>query len=225
MQNVPSPSRGEGQDGGERYPVTPGFSAPTHNKHMISRLSGKLVSKHPPQILIDVNGVGYEVEVPMSTLYNLPEAGAQVTLLTQLIVREDAHLLYGFGSEEERSTFRQLLKISGVGPKVALSVLSGMSVSDLARAVAEQDPARLTRVPGIGKKTAERLVLELKGKLADALPGASISGTPSIGSDALNALLALGYNEREAVNAIKQLPQGLSVTDAIRQALKTLAKA
>jgi Holliday junction DNA helicase RuvA len=192
---------------------------------LIGRISGTLLEKRPPQLLVDVAGVGYEIDVPMSTFYHLPANGARVTLHTHLIVREDAHLLYGFGSEEERQLFRQLLKISGVGAKMALAVLSGMSAADLAQAVALQDVARLTKVPGIGKKTAERLVLELRDKI---VTGISVPGAPAAvstsGGDVLNALLALGYNEREAQWAIKQLAPDAAVSDAIRQALKLLSK-
>ena len=193
---------------------------------MIGRLSGLLLEKNPPQILLDVGGVGYEVNVPMSTFYNLPKIGEKVALLTQLIVREDAHLLYGFGTEAERATFKQLLKVSGVGPKVGLAVLSGMSVNDLAEAVATQESGRLTRVPGIGKKTAERLLLELKDKLkADVrITVGSDAIKPSSAADILNALLSLGYNEKEALYAIKQLSKDVSVSDGIRQALKLLSK-
>jgi holliday junction DNA helicase RuvA len=191
---------------------------------MIGRISGVLVEKNPPQIVVDVNGVGYEIDVPMSTFYHLPATGEKVSLHTQLIVREDAHLLYGFGTEAERATFRQLLKVSGVGPKVALAVLSGLSVNDLAAAVATQDTAMLVRVPGIGKKTAERLLLELKDKLVAVLPTSAAGAPVPRGNDVLNALLALGYNDREALSAIKQLPADLSVADGIRQALKLLAR-
>ena len=193
---------------------------------MIGRLSGLLLEKNPPQILLDVGGVGYEVNVPMSTFYNLPRIGEKVALFTQLIVREDAHLLYGFGTESERATFKQLLKVSGVGPKVGLAVLSGMSVNDLAEAVATQESGRLTKVPGIGKKTAERLLLELKDKLTVdiriTVGGDAIK--PSSAADILNALLSLGYNEKEALYAIKQLSKDVSVSDGIRQALKLLSK-
>ena len=193
---------------------------------MIGRLSGLLLEKNPPQILLDVGGVGYEVNVPMSTFYNMPRIGEKVALFTQLIVREDAHLLYGFGTESERATFKQLLKVSGVGPKVGLAVLSGMSVNDLAEAVATQESGRLTRVPGIGKKTAERLLLELKDKLTVdvriTVGGDAIK--PSSAADILNALLSLGYNEKEALYAIKQLSKDVSVSDGIRQALKLLSK-
>jgi Holliday junction DNA helicase RuvA len=192
---------------------------------MIGRLSGVLVEKNPPQILLDAGGVGYEIDVPMSTFYNLPKAGDKVTLFTHLVVREDAHLLFGFLTERERAAFRQLLKISGVGARTALSVLSGMSVDELAQAVTLQDAMRLTKVPGIGKKTAERLLLELKGKLGGDLGAARPAGAgASHGSDVLNALLALGYNEREALFAVKGLPPELPVADAIRQALRALSR-
>ncbi len=192
---------------------------------MIGRLSGVLLSKNPPQVMVDAGGVGYEIDVPMSTFYNLPATGEKVVLLTHLVVREDAHILFGFASEEERSAFRKLIRISGVGARTALSVLSGLSVGDLAHAVATQDPARLTKVPGIGKKTAERLLLELKGKLADALPGAGTAGArTSASSDVLNALLALGYSEKEALLATRQLAPDMPVAEGIRAALKALAK-
>ncbi|MBZ0091211.1 MAG: Holliday junction branch migration protein RuvA [Sulfuricellaceae bacterium] len=195
---------------------------------MIGRLTGLLLEKHPPQVLVEVNGVGYEVEVPMSTFYNLPHLGEKVTLRTHLVVREDAHLLYGFASEGERQTFRQLVKITGVGAKLALAMLSGLSVEELCQAVAAQDAVRLTRVPGIGKKTAERLLLELRDKLAAPESAALLGGAArpvSAGSDTLNALLALGYNDKEARWAVAQLPAGLAVEDSIRQALKLLSKA
>ncbi len=191
---------------------------------MIGRLRGTLVAKQPPQVLVEAAGVGYEVDVPMSTFYALPALGSEVTLLTHLVVREDAHLLYGFATDRERATFRELLRISGVGPKVALAVLSGLSTDDLARAVAMQDTALLTRVPGIGKKTAERLLLELKGRLADALPGAGGATAGGAGADVMAALVALGYNEREAAAAVKTLPDGASVEEGIRAALKALAR-
>lgn len=192
---------------------------------MIGRLNGVLLEKTPPLVLIDVNGVGYECEVPMSTFYNLPAVGEKVVLLTQFIVREDAQLLYGFGSDRERLTFRQLLKVNGVGAKSALSILSGLSVDDLVQAVALQDAALLTRVPGVGKKTAERLLLELKDKFSiDGMSVAQGGQAKSASSDVLNALLALGYNEREALAAVKQLPADVSVSDGIKQALKSLSK-
>lgn len=193
---------------------------------MIGRIRGTLLEKHPPQIVVDCQGLGYEVEVPMSTFYNLPAVGESLTLLTHMVVRDDAHLLYGFGSETERRAFRLLVKISGVGARTALAVLSGMSVDELAEAVTLQEPARLTKVPGIGKKTAERLLLELKDKLAAELPTtvAAVSRSQPGATDVLHALQALGYNEREAGAAVKQLPEGLSVSDGIRQALQLLSK-
>lgn len=192
---------------------------------MIGRLAGILLEKNPPHILLDCHGVGYEVDVPMSTFYNLPSAGEPVTLLTQLIVREDAHLLYGFLTQQERAAFRELLKITGVGARMALAVLSGMSVQELAQAVTLQDAARLTRVPGIGKKTAERLLLELKGKLgADigALAGAAAAADHA--GDILNALLALGYSEKEALAVVKNVPAGTGISEGIKLALKALSK-
>lgn len=192
---------------------------------MIGRLHGVLLEKTPPLVLIDVNGVGYECEVPMSTFYNLPATGEKIVLLTQFIVREDAQLLYGFGSERERATFRQLLKVNGVGAKSALSILSGLSVDDLAQAVALQDAALLTRVPGVGKKTAERLLLELKDKFSiDGVSASQGASAKSSGTDVLNALLALGYNEREALAAVKPLPADIAVSDGIKQALKSLSR-
>jgi len=192
---------------------------------MIGRLVGTLLEKNPPQILLDVQGVAYEVDVPMSTFYNLPATGERVTLFTHLVVREDAHLLFGFGSDSERRAFRQLVKISGVGARTALSVLSGLSVVELAQAVTLQEAGRLTKIPGIGKKTAERLLLELKDKLgADVTTGVGIHRTPPASSDVLHALIALGYSDKEAVAAIRQLPEGIAVADGIRQALKLLAK-
>ncbi len=190
---------------------------------MIGRVAGTLVEKSPPTVVVMANGVGYEIDVPMSTFCNLPRTGEPVELLTHLVVREDAHLLYGFLTAAERGAFRQLLKVSGVGPKVALAVLSGLSVDDLAVAVAAEDAASLTRVPGIGKKTAERLVLELRDKLPSALPSAKAAAAPHA-PDVLNALLSLGYNAREASAATRDLPPDLALADAIRQALKVLAK-
>jgi Holliday junction DNA helicase RuvA len=192
---------------------------------MIARLTGLLAEKSPPYVLVDVNGVGYEVQVPMSTFYNLPELGGKVTLLTQFIVREDAQLLYGFLTAVERESFRELIKISGVGPRIALALLSGLSSNELAQAVAAQDTSRLVKVPGIGKKTAERLLLELKGKIAPALantPGfAAVSDKQA---DILQALIALGYSDKEAQAALKALPPDVSVSDGIKQALKSLAR-
>ncbi|MBX3606744.1 MAG: Holliday junction branch migration protein RuvA [Piscinibacter sp.] len=190
---------------------------------MIGRLTGTLAEKSPPQVLVDVGGVGYEVDVPMSSFYNLPGLGERVTLLTHFVVREDAQLLYGFLTHDERATFRQLVRISGVGPRTALAILSGLSVAELAQAVSLQESGRLVKVPGIGKKTAERLLLELKGKLGDAL-----AAPASVGSDAqadiLQALLALGYNDREASAALKALPRDIGVSDGIKAALKALAR-
>jgi holliday junction DNA helicase RuvA len=192
---------------------------------VIGRLSGILAAKNPPQVMVDAGGVGYEVDVPMSTFYNLPATGEKVVLLTHLVVREDAHILFGFGTEDERAAFRKLIRISGVGARTALSVLSGLSVNDLAHAVATQDGARLTKVPGIGKKTAERLLLELKGKLADAIPGVTSGGAQaSPTADVLNALISLGYSEKEALLATKSLPADIPVSEGIRAALKALAK-
>jgi Holliday junction DNA helicase RuvA len=191
---------------------------------MIGRLTGLLLEKNPPQILLDVQGVGYEVDVPMSTFYNLPSLNERVVLHTVMVVREDAQLLYGFATHDERAAFRQLVKISGVGPKMALSVLSGLSLADLAFAVANKDSARMTKIPGVGKKTAERLLLELQGKFT-ALPTIMAKGEmPSHSADIVNALLALGYNEKEADWAAKQLPADAGVSDGIRQALKFLSK-
>jgi Holliday junction DNA helicase RuvA len=200
---------------------------------MIGRIAGTLLEKNPPQILVDVGGVGYEIDVPMSTFYNLPNLGEKVALVTHLVVREDAHLLFGFLTEAERALFRQLLKISGIGARMALAVLSGLSVSELAQAVALQETGRLVKIPGIGKKTAERLLLELKGKLPVATAsgtkvgagGTAVAAAPDALSDILNALLALGYNEREALTATKTLPPDIDVSGGIRQALKLLAKA
>ncbi len=196
---------------------------------MIGRITGTLIEKSPPTITVDVQGLGYEVDVPMSTFYNLPATGEKVSLHTHMIVREDGHFLYGFASEGERAAFRQLLKISGIGARMALAVLSGMSVTELAQAVTLQDAARLTRGPGIGTQTAERLLLELRDRLPKVLAGAPVKvgagdTAPDAASDIMNALLALGYNEREALAAMKALAPEVSVADGIRQALKLLSK-
>jgi len=194
---------------------------------MIGRLSGTLIEKRPPTLLVDAGGVGYEVDVPMSTFYGLPAIGERIILLTHLVVREDAHQLFGFATQAERGAFRALIKISGVGSRTALAVLSGLSVDELAQAVTKQDAATLKRLPGIGQKTAERLLLELKGKLGADTEGVA-GGTPGAsdpGSDVLRALLALGYSEREAATAARQVPAGTGVSDGIRIALKSLAKA
>lgn len=190
---------------------------------MIGRLQGLLAEKNPPQVMVDCHGVGYEVDVPMSTFYNLPALGEKITLLTHFVVREDAQLLYGFATHEEREAFRQLVKISGIGPRMALAVLSGMSVGELAQVVTLQEAGRLVKVPGIGKKTAERLLLELKGKLgADiALPAHAATDAQA---DILQALLALGYSDKEAAASLKALPKDATVGEGIKLALRALAK-
>ena len=191
---------------------------------MIGRLNGVLLEKTPPLVLIDCNGVGYECEVPMSTFYNLPAIGEKVVMLTHFVVREDAQLLYGFGSVQERATFRQLLKVNGIGAKSALSILSGVSIDELIHAITLQEVGMLTRIPGVGKKTAERLLLELKDKFAvDGLTNTNLA-PKSANSDVLNALISLGYNEREALAAVKLLPADATVADGIKQALKSLSK-
>lgn len=196
---------------------------------MIGRITGRLAEKNPPQILIDVSGVGYELEVPMSTFYGLPANGQTVSLATHLAVREDGHFLYGFASEDERAAFRQLLKVAGIGARTALAVLSGLSVNDLAQAIAMQETGRLIKIPGIGKKTAERLLLELRDRLPKTLSAGAVKvgagdTAPDAASDIMNALLALGYNERETLSAMKALAPEVSVADGIRQALKLLSK-
>jgi holliday junction DNA helicase RuvA len=192
---------------------------------MIGRISGILLDKTPPLALIDCNGVGYECEVPMSTFYLLPQVGDKVTLLTHFVVREDAQLLFGFGTHQERLMFRQLLKVNGIGAKSALAILSGLSIDELIQAVSLQEAGLLTRVPGIGKKTAERLLLELKDKFTlDSALSIKGSGMASISQDVLNTLIALGYNERESLNAVKSLDINLTVNDGIKQALKYLSK-
>ncbi len=194
---------------------------------MIGRIAGTLLEKMPPHVLVDCGGVGYELDVPMSTLYNLPAVGERVALFAHLVVREDAQLLYGFGTQAERAAFRELIKIAGVGPRTALAVLSGLSLADLAQAITMQEPARLVQVPGIGKKTAERLLLELKGKLgADLGAPAGLSATDAgdAAPDIMKALTSLGYSDKEALFAVKQVMAGSSVSDGIRQALKALSK-
>lgn len=195
---------------------------------MIGRITGFLREKLPPLVLVDVQGVGYEIDVPMSTFYNLPAIGAQITLHTHLVVREDVHLLFGFATEAERQAFRQLVRISGVGARTALALLSGLSVTDLHQAVLAQDSGRLIKIPGIGKKTAERLLLELRDKLHSGIAGVTgatgATHSSGGGSDVLNALLSLGYNDREANWAVRQLPADVAVSDGIRQALKLLSK-
>jgi Holliday junction DNA helicase RuvA len=191
---------------------------------MIGRICGTLLEKNPPQLLVDCQGVGYEVDVPMSTYYNLPHLGEKVTLFTHQAIREDAHLLFGFGSSNERAVFRQLIKITGVGARTALSILSGMTIADLAQAVTLQEAGRLVKVPGIGKKTAERLLLELKGKLGADIGASGGAVRDDAQSDVLNALLALGYSDKEALAAIKNMPAGTGVSDGIKLALKALSK-
>lgn len=191
---------------------------------MIGRLSGTLLEKAPPHVLVDCNGVGYEVDVPMSTFYNLPHTGEKVVLFTHLIVREDAHLLFGFGTASERALFRQLIKITGIGARMALAILSGMTVADLSQAVTLQEAGRLVKIPGIGKKTAERLLLELKGKLGADIGVVGGAVRDDAQADVLNALLALGYSDKEALLAIKNMPAGSSVSDGIKFALKALSK-
>jgi holliday junction DNA helicase RuvA len=192
---------------------------------VIGRISGLLLEKHPPLVLVDVQGVGYEIDVPMSTFYQLPGVGERVALHIHLMVREDAHLLFGFITDAERALFRQLTKISGIGARTSLAILSGLSVSDLHRAVLSQDSIRLTKIPGIGKKTAERLLLELRDKIDPILAHPETGTTiPDADKDILNALLSLGYNDREASWAIKQLPEGVTVSDGIMQSLKFLSK-
>lgn len=190
---------------------------------MIGKLTGTLLEKNPPEVLLDCHGVGYELLVPMSTFYNLPALGDTVTLLTHFVVREDAQILFGFATAPERAAFRQLIKISGVGPRTALSVLSGMSVDELSRAVSTQEAGRILKVPGIGKKTAERLLLELKGKLGADLGVPVVAGTDDA-SDILQALVALGYSDKDAAASLKALPAGVGVSDGIKLALKSLNK-
>ena len=190
---------------------------------MIGKLTGILSDKNTPQVIVDCGGVGYEVQVPMSTFYNLPAEGQKVSLLTHFVVREDAQILYGFGSAGEREAFRELIKISGVGPRTALSVLSGMGVADLAQAITLQEAGRLIKVPGIGKKTAERLLLELKGKLGADI-GVTAGGQTEVQGDILQALMALGYSDKEAALAVKALPGDVGVSEGIKVALKALAR-
>ena len=192
---------------------------------MIGRIHGTLITISAPKLLIDCHGVGYEVDVPMSTLYQLPPVGQAIALLTQFHVREDQQQLFGFATEAERNAFRALIKISGVGARTALAVLSGMSVGELIQAIATQDPGALVRVPGIGKKTAERLLLELKGKLAPDLGiSQNASGKPDTTSEVIQALVSLGYSDKEAHLAVRQIPADTNVSDGIKIALKSLSK-
>lgn len=191
---------------------------------MIGRITGTLIDKTPPTICVQAGGIGYEIDVPMSTLYDLPDSGAQVTLHTHLAIRDDAHVLYGFLTAQERITFRALIKVTGIGARTALAVLSGMTADELAVAVRQQETARLTRVPGIGKKTAERLLLELKDKLVSPQDTAGAAGISSGRDDMLNALLSLGYSNNESQAALKVLPEDIDVSEGIRLALKSLAR-
>ena len=196
---------------------------------MIGFIRGKLVVKTPPHLTVDVGGVGYDIEAPMSTFYTLPALGSEVRLLTHLVVREDAHILYGFGTQEERTLFRNLLKVSQIGPKIALSILSGVSVEGFATLVKLQDSAALTRIPGVGRKTAERVLMEMKDRL-DALNEATVSGavpmTPaSTEGEAWTALVALGYKPAEVTAMLKPLAgSGGSTEDLIRRALQGVAR-
>jgi len=194
---------------------------------MISRLTGKLIEKQPPQIVIDVNGVAYEADVSMQTFYNLPPLNEIVQLYTQLVVREDAHLLFGFGTAAERATFRQLVKVSGIGAKTALGILSAMTADELAQAVAQEDVKRLSSAPGIGKKTAERMILELRGKLSGGTVSDGLFAQPQAADetdDIIGTLLALGYSDREARAAVKGIASGTEVGEGVRLALKNLLK-
>lgn len=188
---------------------------------MIGRITGNLIEKNPPTICIDVNGIGYEIDIPMSTLYDLPELGQRISLHTHLSIRDDAHVLFGFGSAAERSAFRALIKVSGIGPKTALAILSSLSVDDLSAAIEAEDIALLTRAPGIGKKTAERMLLELRDKFT--LSTSSSVSASSDRSDILNALLALGYNQTEINKALKTISADTPVSEGIRQALQILS--
>lgn len=192
---------------------------------MIGRIHGTLIDKAPPSVLVDCSGVGYELLVSMNTFYGLPANGAQVTLHTTLIVREDAHTLYGFATLAEREGFKQLIKINGIGARMALAILSGMGMDELAQTIADQDAVRLTKVPGIGKKTAERLLLELKGKLGSALlPASPASAGGSAHADIEQALIALGYSAKEATKALQNMPADIEVSAGIKQALQQLAR-
>jgi Holliday junction DNA helicase RuvA len=191
---------------------------------MIGRIKGRLIDKSPPIILVDCQGVGYELEVPMTTFYELPDIGNDITLLTHFVVREDAQLLFGFASHQERKIFKQLIKVNGIGAKVALSILSGISLNELMRAINQSESDLLVKIPGIGKKTADRLVLELKDKFKDIPADGSKDSIPSQVDDIQNALLGLGYSLKDAVTVIRDLPDEISVNDGIRQALKMLSK-
>ena len=199
---------------------------------MIGHLRGKLTAKHPPLLVVDVGGVGYEVEAPMSTFYGLPSVGAEVSLHTHLVVREDAHVLFGFGSERERSLFRELIKVSGVGPRIALGILSGASVEEFHRCVEAQDVGALTRIPGIGRKTAERLIVEMKDRLkalggTPFAPGSGAAGGAAGGAqaEAFSALVALGYKPAEVTRLLQSVDPSVTTTEElIRHALKAAAR-
>jgi Holliday junction DNA helicase RuvA len=197
---------------------------------VIGFVRGKLVVKAPPHLTVDVGGVGYDIEAPMSTFYTLPAVGADVRLLTHLVVREDAHILYGFGTQEERALFRNLLKVSGIGPKIALAILSGVSVEGFATCVRLEDAAALTRIPGVGRKTADRLLIEMRDRL-DALSAAAADGAQALTGanrfegEAWSALVALGYKPAEVTQMLKPFAgQGGSVEDLIRQALQSAVR-
>jgi len=190
---------------------------------MIGRIQGKILEKIPPHILVDCNGVGYEIEVPMTTFYDLPEVGREVVLLTHFLVREDAQLLFGFATDQERIIFRKLLKVNGIGAKASLSILSGMTVNELTHSIQTKDVNSLTKIPGVGKKTAERLILELKDKFSDTEFASSKNQGSSELSDIQNALLALGYNQKDILTVTKDLDANVTVNDGIKQALKLLS--
>jgi len=194
---------------------------------MIGSLRGRIASKTPPQLTVDVGGLGYELEAPMSTFFHLPAVGEEVRLLTHLVVREDAHVLYAFATEDERRLFRSLIKVSGVGPKIALALLSGISVSAFAQCVLDEDIGTLTRVPGVGRKTAERLIVEMRDRLAapQASPGAPVAAAASAAGEAYGALVALGYRPAEAARLLKAVGPGThSTEELIRRALQGAAR-
>jgi Holliday junction DNA helicase RuvA len=190
---------------------------------MIGRIKGILIEKIPPFILLDCQGVGYEIEVPMTTFFDLPDEGSELSLLTHLVVREDAHLLFGFATTSERHMFRQLIKVNGIGAKVALSILSSIESNELTNAIKTDDTNMLIKIPGIGKKTAERLVLELKDRVKDIEVTQASKNVITNIDDIENALISLGYSASQASIAIKALPDNISVNDGIRQALKSFS--
>jgi Holliday junction DNA helicase RuvA len=190
---------------------------------MIGRIKGRILEKIPPHILIDCNGVGYEIEVPMTTFYDLPEVGSEVTLLTHFLVREDAQLLFGFATDQERIIFRKLLKVNGIGAKASLSILGGMTVQELTHTIQAQDVTSLTKIPGVGKKTAERLILELKDKFSESEFKLTSNANSTEMSDIQNALSALGYNQKDIVIVTKDLDKNISVNEGIKKALKLLS--